>query len=135
METAGAGAERPAETEETSWRHRAEEAASCSEDRDKLSEEDREDTKLSLITWNVDGLDGEEQPERARGLCSELTRFSPDVVFLQELVQPYVRFLHKRLSDVYTYIEGVSESIRSSCRERWRVRLSYQDKPTEGSST
>lgn len=106
-----------------------------------MSEEDAEDTKLSLITWNVDGLDGEEQPERARGLCAELSRspavhfkfrfladpvhcsvappggealflcclhrYSPDVVFLQELVQPYVRFLHKRLSDVYTYIEGV----------------------------
>lgn len=30
----------------------------------------QEDDKLSLLTWNIDGLDGEEQPERARGLCS-----------------------------------------------------------------
>lgn len=31
-----------------------------------------EQPKLSLISWNIDGLDGEKQPERARGLCSSL---------------------------------------------------------------
>lgn len=30
-------------------------------------------SKLSLISWNIDGLDGEKQPERARGLSSCLT--------------------------------------------------------------
>uniref|UniRef100_A0A3B3YHI3 Endonuclease/exonuclease/phosphatase domain-containing protein n=1 Tax=Poecilia mexicana TaxID=48701 RepID=A0A3B3YHI3_9TELE len=29
--------------------------------------------QLSLISWNIDGLDGDEQPERARSLCSYLT--------------------------------------------------------------
>lgn len=28
--------------------------------------------KLSLISWNIDGLDGGKQPERAKGLCSSL---------------------------------------------------------------
>ncbi|XP_061571363.1 tyrosyl-DNA phosphodiesterase 2-like [Cololabis saira] len=61
---------------------------------------------LTLISWNVDGLDGEEQPARARGLCSYLSSYSPDVVLLQEVVQPYFRFIHKRLADTYTFIKG-----------------------------
>lgn len=35
---------------------------------DKPSEDD--DNKLSLITWNVDGLDTDNLADRARGLCS-----------------------------------------------------------------
>jgi len=35
-----------------------------------------------------------------------LLRYSPDVVLLQELVQPYMRFMHKRLAATYTFIEG-----------------------------
>ncbi|PWA15959.1 hypothetical protein CCH79_00020053, partial [Gambusia affinis] len=77
--------------------------------------------QLSLITWNIDGLDGDEQPERARSLCSYLTevkghcthvsnrplhRYSADVVLLQEMVQPYMRFMHRRLGDEYAFIEG-----------------------------
>uniref|UniRef100_H2L891 Tyrosyl-DNA phosphodiesterase 2 n=1 Tax=Oryzias latipes TaxID=8090 RepID=H2L891_ORYLA len=65
-----------------------------------------EDDKLSLLTWNIDGLDGEEQPQRARGLCSYILEYSPDVVLLQEMVQPYIRFMHKRLATNYTFIEG-----------------------------
>ncbi|XP_021165375.2 tyrosyl-DNA phosphodiesterase 2 [Fundulus heteroclitus] len=66
----------------------------------------REDEKLSLITWNVDGLDGDEQPERARSLCQYLLTYSADVVLLQEIVPPYMRFMHKRLADTYAFIEG-----------------------------
>lgn len=36
----------------------------------KPSEEDN--NKLSLISWNVDGLDTDNITERARGLCSYL---------------------------------------------------------------
>ncbi|XP_014845534.1 PREDICTED: tyrosyl-DNA phosphodiesterase 2-like [Poecilia mexicana] len=62
--------------------------------------------QLSLISWNIDGLDGDEQPERARSLCSYLTEYSADVVLLQEMVQPYMRFMHRRLGDAYNFIEG-----------------------------
>ncbi|XP_027866530.1 tyrosyl-DNA phosphodiesterase 2-like isoform X1 [Xiphophorus couchianus] len=62
--------------------------------------------QLSLISWNIDGLDGDEQPERARSLCSYLTEYSADVVLLQEMVQPYMRFMHRRLGDEYAFIEG-----------------------------
>uniref|UniRef100_A0A3Q2WBB8 Tyrosyl-DNA phosphodiesterase 2 n=1 Tax=Haplochromis burtoni TaxID=8153 RepID=A0A3Q2WBB8_HAPBU len=69
----------------------------------KPSEED--DGKLSMITWNVDGLDTDNIAERARGLCSYLVLYTPDVVFLQELIPPYVQYLKKRAVS-YLMIEG-----------------------------
>ncbi|XP_028256513.1 tyrosyl-DNA phosphodiesterase 2 isoform X2 [Parambassis ranga] len=73
----------------------------------KPSEED--DSKLSLISWNVDGLDTDNLAERARGLCSYLVLYTPDVVFLQELIPPYVRYLKKRAVG-YLLIEGGEEA-------------------------
>ncbi|XP_049457443.1 tyrosyl-DNA phosphodiesterase 2 [Epinephelus fuscoguttatus] len=70
---------------------------------DKPPEED--DNKLSLISWNVDGLDTDNLGERARGLCSYLALYTPDVVFLQELIPPYVQYLRKRAVS-YLIIEG-----------------------------
>lgn len=69
----------------------------------KPSEED--ENKLSLISWNVDGLDTVNLAERARGLCSFLVLYTPDVVFLQELIPPYVLYLKKRAVS-YLIIEG-----------------------------
>ncbi|XP_035800713.1 tyrosyl-DNA phosphodiesterase 2 isoform X2 [Amphiprion ocellaris] len=73
----------------------------------KPSEED--DGKLSLISWNVDGLDTDNLAERARGLCSYLVLYTPDVVFLQELIPPYVQYLKKRAVS-YLIIEGGEDS-------------------------
>ncbi|KAM8767813.1 tyrosyl-DNA phosphodiesterase 2 [Acanthopagrus latus] len=72
----------------------------------KPSEED--DEKLSMISWNVDGLDTDNLAERARGLCSFLVLYTPDVVFLQELIPPYVQYLKKRAVS-YLIIEGGEE--------------------------
>ncbi|TMS18268.1 Tyrosyl-DNA phosphodiesterase 2 [Larimichthys crocea] len=72
----------------------------------KPSEED--DGKLSMISWNVDGLDEVNLAERARGLCSFLVLYTPDVVFLQELIPPYVQYLKKRAVS-YLIIEGGEE--------------------------
>lgn len=72
----------------------------------KPSEDD--DKKLSLISWNVDGLDTDNLAERARGLCSYLVLYTPDVVFLQELIPPYVQYLKKRAVS-YHIIEGGEE--------------------------
>lgn len=69
----------------------------------KASDEDEK--KLSLVSWNIDGLDTEDLPERARGLWSYLDLYSPDVVFLQELIPPYLLFLKKRAVS-YHIIEG-----------------------------
>ncbi|XP_034455089.1 tyrosyl-DNA phosphodiesterase 2 isoform X1 [Hippoglossus hippoglossus] len=72
----------------------------------KPSEED--DGKLSVISWNVDGLDTDNLGERARGLCSFLVLYTPDVVLLQELIPPYVQYLKKRAVS-YLIIEGGEE--------------------------
>ncbi|XP_041665170.1 tyrosyl-DNA phosphodiesterase 2-like [Cheilinus undulatus] len=69
----------------------------------KPSEED--ENKLSLMSWNVDGLDTDNLAERARGLCSFLVLYTPDVVFLQELIPPYIQYLKKRAVS-YLIIEG-----------------------------
>ncbi|XP_041665971.1 uncharacterized protein LOC121524587 [Cheilinus undulatus] len=69
----------------------------------KPSEED--ENKLSLMSWNVDGLDTDNLPERARGLFSFLLLYTPDVVFLQELIPPYIQYLKKRAVS-YLIIEG-----------------------------
>jgi len=37
-----------------------------------VTESDAEDSKLSIISWNVDGLDTLSLQERARGFCSYL---------------------------------------------------------------
>ncbi|XP_029137340.1 tyrosyl-DNA phosphodiesterase 2 isoform X2 [Labrus bergylta] len=72
----------------------------------KPSEED--ENKLSLISWNVDGLDTDNLAERARGLCSFLVLYTPDVVFLQELIPPYIQYLRKRAVS-YLIIEAGEE--------------------------
>ncbi|XP_010866004.1 tyrosyl-DNA phosphodiesterase 2 [Esox lucius] len=72
------------------------------------SSEDPDDSKLSLVSWNVDGLDTANLGDRARGLCSYLALYTPDVVLLQELIEPYVQYLKKRAVS-YTIIEGGEE--------------------------
>ncbi|XP_054020156.1 tyrosyl-DNA phosphodiesterase 2-like [Dryobates pubescens] len=64
-----------------------------------------DDSSFSLLTWNIDGLDVGNLIERARGVCSYVRLYSPDVVFLQEVVPPHLGFLQKRLSN-YTIIPG-----------------------------
>lgn len=63
---------------------------------------------ISFITWNIDGLDECNLPERARGVCSCLALYSPDVVFLQEVIPPYCAYLKKRVSG-YKIITGNEE--------------------------
>uniref|UniRef100_W5MF67 Tyrosyl-DNA phosphodiesterase 2 n=2 Tax=Lepisosteus oculatus TaxID=7918 RepID=W5MF67_LEPOC len=61
--------------------------------------------QLCIVTWNIDGLDTDNLRERARGLCSYLVLYDPDVVFLQEVIPPYLEYLKKRAVS-YTIIEG-----------------------------
>ncbi|KAL2080534.1 hypothetical protein ACEWY4_024327 [Coilia grayii] len=70
--------------------------------------EEEADGKLSLLTWNVDGLDTLNLAERARGLCSYLALYTPDIVLLQEVVPPYIQYIRKRAVS-YTIIEGGEE--------------------------
>ncbi|XP_067094814.1 tyrosyl-DNA phosphodiesterase 2 isoform X1 [Osmerus mordax] len=53
--------------------------------------------KLSLLTWNIDGLDMENIKERFYNLIDHLIEYHPDVVLLQEVVPPLVKALKEVL--------------------------------------
>ncbi|XP_049740859.1 tyrosyl-DNA phosphodiesterase 2 isoform X1 [Elephas maximus indicus] len=82
---------------------------------------------FSFITWNIDGLDLNNLPERARGVCSYLTLYSPDVVFLQEVIPPYCSYLRKRASS-YEIITGNEEGYFTAIMlKKSRVKLKSQE--------
>ncbi|KAM3928283.1 tyrosyl-DNA phosphodiesterase 2 [Leptodactylus fuscus] len=67
--------------------------------------EKEDESHITLLTWNVDGIDQSNLGERARGVCSYLALYSPDVIFLQEVIPPYYEYLKKRAVS-YTIITG-----------------------------
>ncbi|XP_043822448.1 tyrosyl-DNA phosphodiesterase 2 isoform X2 [Dromiciops gliroides] len=64
-----------------------------------------DDSTFSLITWNIDGLDIHNLQDRAKGVCEYLALYTPDVVFLQEVIPPYYSYLKKKATS-YTTISG-----------------------------
>ncbi|XP_053570779.1 tyrosyl-DNA phosphodiesterase 2 [Bombina bombina] len=64
-----------------------------------------DESRFSFVTWNIDGLDQSNLSERARGVCSYLALYSPDVIFLQEVIPPYFEYLKKRAVS-YNIITG-----------------------------
>ncbi|XP_048655823.1 tyrosyl-DNA phosphodiesterase 2 isoform X2 [Marmota marmota marmota] len=82
---------------------------------------------FSLITWNIDGLDLNSLQERARGVCSYLTLYSPDVIFLQEVIPPYYSYLKKRARS-YEIITGHEEGYFTAIMlKKSRVKLKSQE--------
>ncbi|XP_029446632.1 tyrosyl-DNA phosphodiesterase 2 isoform X2 [Rhinatrema bivittatum] len=91
------------------------------------SVQQEDDSKFSFLTWNVDGLDLENLQERARGVCSYLALYSPDVVFLQELILPYYDYLKKR-AVTYTIIPGGDDGYFTGIMlKKSRVKLLSQE--------
>ncbi|XP_073733738.1 tyrosyl-DNA phosphodiesterase 2 isoform X2 [Callorhinus ursinus] len=82
---------------------------------------------FSFITWNVDGLDLNSLRERAQGVCSYLTLYSPDVIFLQEVIPPYYSYLKKRASS-YEIITGRDEGYFTAIMlKKSRVKFKSQE--------
>ncbi|XP_006977192.1 tyrosyl-DNA phosphodiesterase 2 [Peromyscus maniculatus bairdii] len=82
---------------------------------------------ISFITWNIDGLDGNNLPERARGVCSCLALYSPDVVFLQEVIPSYCAYLKKRANS-YKIITGNEEGYFTAILlKKGRVKFKSQE--------
>lgn len=82
---------------------------------------------ISFITWNIDGLDGCNLAERARGVCSCLALYSPDVVFLQEVIPSYCAYLRKRASS-YNIITGNEEGYFTAILlKKGRVKFKSQE--------
>ncbi|NXQ52486.1 TYDP2 phosphodiesterase, partial [Anthoscopus minutus] len=71
-------------------------------------QQNEDDSNLSLITWNIDGLDLGNLQDRARGICTYLALYSPDVVFLQEVIPPHLPLLQMKAGN-YTIIPGKKE--------------------------
>ncbi|NWU49103.1 TYDP2 phosphodiesterase, partial [Dromas ardeola] len=69
------------------------------------SRQQEDDSSFSLITWNIDGLDLGNLKERTKGICSYLALYSPDVVFLQEVIPPHLCLLQMKAGS-YTIIPG-----------------------------
>ncbi|XP_012596806.1 tyrosyl-DNA phosphodiesterase 2 isoform X3 [Microcebus murinus] len=89
--------------------------------------EQEDGSMFSFITWNIDGLDLNNLQERARGVCSYLTLYSPDVIFLQEVIPPYYRYLKKRASN-YEIITGHEEGYFTAIMlKKSRVKLKNQE--------
>lgn len=89
--------------------------------------QEEDGSMFSLITWNVDGLDLNSLQERARGVCSYLTLYSPDVIFLQEVIPPYYSYLKKRTRS-YEIITGHEEGYFTAIMlKKSRVKLKSQE--------
>ncbi|XP_057556139.1 tyrosyl-DNA phosphodiesterase 2 [Hippopotamus amphibius kiboko] len=82
---------------------------------------------FSFITWNIDGLDLNNLPERAQGVCSYLALYNPDVVFLQEVIPPYYACLKKKASS-YEIITGHEEGYFTAMMlKKSRVKFKSQE--------
>lgn len=82
---------------------------------------------FSFITWNIDGLDLKNLPERARGVYSAIALYSPDVIFLQEVIPPYYSFLKKKASS-YEIITGRDEGYFTAIMlKKSRVKFKSQE--------
>lgn len=64
-------------------------------------EEDGPGLKLRVLSWNIDGLDGENIKERTETACQLIKAKQPHVVFLQEVVLETLRILRYKLSTDY----------------------------------
>ncbi|KAF5925098.1 tyrosyl-DNA phosphodiesterase 2 [Diceros bicornis minor] len=82
---------------------------------------------FSFITWNVDGLDSNNLQERAQGVCSYLSLYSPDVIFLQEVIPPYCSYLKKKASS-YEIVTGNEEGYFTAIMlKKSRVKFKSQE--------
>uniref|UniRef100_A0A8C4TE26 Tyrosyl-DNA phosphodiesterase 2 n=1 Tax=Erpetoichthys calabaricus TaxID=27687 RepID=A0A8C4TE26_ERPCA len=100
-------------------------ASSSSGDANNANEQlgNKDNSSFSLLTWNIDGLDECEIIERARGVCSLIALYEPDIVFLQEVIPPYLGYLRKRAVS-YTIVAGNDEFYFSAIMlKKSRVKL------------
>ena len=50
---------------------------------------------LTLLTWNIDGLDSEYLKVRTLAVTDEIKTLNPDVVYLQEVIDVTLEFIKK----------------------------------------
>ncbi|XP_066208943.1 tyrosyl-DNA phosphodiesterase 2 [Saccopteryx leptura] len=103
----------------------AESSSSKSSTSENLQQEDG--SVFSFITWNIDGLDLNCLQERAQGVWASLALYSPDVIFLQEVIPPYYSFLKKRARN-YDIVKGNEEGYFTAIMlKKSRVKFKSQE--------
>ncbi|XP_029592603.1 tyrosyl-DNA phosphodiesterase 2 [Salmo trutta] len=65
--------------------------------------------KLTLLTWNIDGLDLDDIKERLSKLLDYLIEYHPDIVLLQEVISPIYQVLQQVLKP-YHLLPGSDRS-------------------------
>ncbi|XP_014017060.1 tyrosyl-DNA phosphodiesterase 2 isoform X2 [Salmo salar] len=65
--------------------------------------------KLTLLTWNIDGLDLDDIKERLSKLLDYLIKYHPDIVLLQEVISPIYQVLQQVLKP-YHLLPGSDRS-------------------------
>ncbi|XP_027005695.2 tyrosyl-DNA phosphodiesterase 2 [Tachysurus fulvidraco] len=88
-----------------SYKQLYESQASVNEDQDGSPDQCRNPEQLTVLTWNIDGLDPEDLRERIPSLLLHLGKYRADVVLLQELVPPYMKILKEIMTD-YEFLAG-----------------------------
>ncbi|KAJ7985484.1 hypothetical protein DPEC_G00352510 [Dallia pectoralis] len=79
--------------------------------------------KLSLLTWNIDGLDMSNTKERLSKLLDYLIEYHPDIVLLQEVIPPIYQVLQQVLKP-YHVLPGCDKGYFTAILLRKsRVRL------------
>ncbi|KAF5905716.1 tyrosyl-DNA phosphodiesterase 2-like isoform X1 [Clarias magur] len=68
----------------------------------------RNPEQLTVLTWNIDGLDPEDGRERLKSLLLHLGKYRADVVLLQELVSPILMVLKEVMTD-YEFLQGSND--------------------------
>ncbi|XP_056126839.1 tyrosyl-DNA phosphodiesterase 2 isoform X2 [Rhinichthys klamathensis goyatoka] len=63
---------------------------------------------LTVMAWNIDGLDSDNVFDRVKGLLSLLGKYRADVVLLQELIPPTLKVLQNIMTD-YQFLQASEE--------------------------
>ena len=58
---------------------------------------------LSLLSWNIDGLDERDLEERTTAVCQTILLKQPHVVFLQEVIHSTLHLLQQKLKTKYHF--------------------------------
>lgn len=64
---------------------------------------------LTLISWNIDGLDKHNLRQRTKAVCKIIKEEGADIVFLQEVIPETLAYIQEKLSD-YHCIPGSQEA-------------------------
>lgn len=61
--------------------------------------------RMRVLSWNIDGLDTSSLLMRAKGVCVEIERENPDVIFLQEVVSDSIAIIESKLIN-YKFVQA-----------------------------